>query len=177
MRWIGATIAALWVLVALVMVLVHASGPARSAPLCAPPDPGARPVVKLLPGELASLAALAWAENRSNGYCGMQAIAAVVVNRLRSNPKYFGATVTQVLNKPSAFSVFGKADPNRLKMAKLDETDGSYLAATLAAIAAVGGADPVGGADHFYSGSAPNWAPRMTVTARAHGHVFLRGGN
>jgi spore germination cell wall hydrolase CwlJ-like protein len=104
----------------------------------------------------------------------MVAVAAVVVNRIQTDPGYFGATVTQVLNKPFAFSVFGKRDRNRLKVARVDETDDLFVVALLAAIAAVGGADPVGGADHFYSGRAPNWASGMLVTARIGGHTFLR---
>lgn len=147
----------------------------HGAERCAAPDPAAKPVVKLASGELRALAALAWGEARGDGYCSMQAVAAVVVNRMRSNPKEFGATVTQVINRPYAFSVFGKRDPNRAKVAKVGEEDPVFLTAMLAAIAAVGGADPVGGADHFHtSRTLPAWAARMPVTARIGGHVYRR---
>ena len=141
---------------------------------CPAPDPASRPVVPLVRGELSMLARLAWAENRSNGYCGMQAISSVVVNRMRTNPSYFGGTIAQVLQKPNQFSVFGKSDPNRQKMMKVDESEDSYVSAMLAAISAVGGADPVAGATYFFSGKPPAWSHGMVVTARQHGHTFLR---
>lgn len=141
---------------------------------CPAPDPEAKPVVSLSRGELSMLARLAWAENRSHGYCGMLSISSVVINRMRTNPAYFGGTVTQVIQRPNQFSVFGRNDPNRSKMTKVDESDDAYVAALLAAIAAVGGADITGGALYFYSGGAPAWSHGMAVTLRGHGHTFLK---
>jgi spore germination cell wall hydrolase CwlJ-like protein len=80
-----------------------------------------------------------------------------------------------VVSKPFAFSVFGKTDPNRTKMARVDESDPVFISAVLAAISAVSGADPTSGATHFVSGGLkPGWAARMTVTARIGGHVYFR---
>jgi spore germination cell wall hydrolase CwlJ-like protein len=143
---------------------------------CAVPDPRAAPIVKLSSGEIRALAALAWAEARGEAdpYCSMQAVAAVVVNRLRTDPSYYGATVTQVIHRPYAFSAFGRADPNRAKMARIDESDGLYVTALLASIAALSGADPVAGATHFYAGRAPSWSRRMVVTVRIGAHTFAR---
>lgn len=141
---------------------------------CPAPDPAAGPVVALSRGELSMLARLAWAENRENGYCGMLSISSVVINRMRTNPQYFGATVTQVIQRPNQFSVFGKSDPNRQKMMKVDESDDSYVSAMLAAISAAAGAQPVGGATYFFSGRAPAWSHGMAVTAHQYGHTFLR---
>lgn len=143
---------------------------------CPPPDPRARPVVRLAAGEIRALAALAWAESRgaADPYCGMLAVSSVVVNRMRTNPKYFGATITQVLHRPHAFSPFGRADPNRTKMAKIDESDPIFISALLAAISAVSGIDPTHGSTHFYSGKAPRWAANMLVTRKISGHTFLR---
>lgn len=146
---------------------------AHAAP-CEHPDPAAKPVVRLAAGELHSLAALAWAENRSNGYCGMLAVASVVINRMQENPKTFGATITQVINKPYQFSVFGKTDKNRLKMSRVAEHDDLFVTAMLAAIAAVSGVENTGRALYFYSGRAPYWSHGMVVTSRQYGHVFLR---
>jgi spore germination cell wall hydrolase CwlJ-like protein len=174
----------LW-LVALVIVYVGFAvmiafwiAQASAAPKieCRPPDPRAAPVVKLSAGEIRALASLAWAEARGEAdpYCSMQAVAAVVVNRMQINPEYFGASVTQVINRPHAFSPFGKQDPQRRKMGKVDESDDLFVTSLLAAIAAVSGADPVAGATHFYSGRPPDWAARMLVTARIGGHTFMR---
>lgn len=170
----------LWIFAAVLIyigiaVVLACSPPAHAAVGCHPPDPEARPVIRLAAGELRTLARLAWGEGRSEGYCGMVAISAVVINRMQRNPKTFGATVTQVINKPYAFSSFGKTDPNRLKMAKIDESDEHYLRATLAALAAVAGQDPTGGGLYFHAvGSRPSWAARMVVSARIGQHVFMR---
>lgn len=142
---------------------------------CEKPDPASRPVVRLAAGELRQLAVVAWGEARSDGHCAMQAVAAVILNRLQANPKLYGATITQVVHKPFAFSVFGRRDPNRVKMGKADESDPSFISAMLAAIAAVGGSDPTGGATHFaVAGSRPAWATRMVLTARIGAHAFYR---
>lgn len=158
----------------LFIVVMAVAAKLQAAPLCPPPDPGARPVVRLAAGEISQLARLAWAENRSNGYCGMLAIASVVINRMQEDPKTFGATITQVINKPYQFSVFGKTDPNRRKMAKVAEDDDEFVSAMLAAIAAVSGVENSNGALYFYSGKTPYWAAGMVVTTKMHGHVFLR---
>jgi spore germination cell wall hydrolase CwlJ-like protein len=154
---------------------------AATATRCPPPDPNARPIVALSRGEVRDLAALAWAEARGepDAYCSMQAVAAVVVNRIRTNPRYFGATVTQVISRPYAFSPFGRDDPQNKRMRSVDERDSLYLSALLAALAALSGADPTrrgesDGATHFYSGAAPEWSHRLLVTARIGNHVFLR---
>ena len=142
---------------------------------CSPPDPESKPVVRLAAGELRQLAVVAWAEARGDGYCAMQAVAAVILNRVQANPKLYGATITQVIHKPFAFSVFGRRDPNRVKMAKADESDPSFISAMLAAIAALGGSDPTAGATHFaVAGSRPAWATRMVLTARIGAHLYYQ---
>lgn len=154
---------------------------AAQAPVCPPPDPRAVPVVSLARGEIRDLAALAWAEARGEPepYCAMQAVAAVVVNRMRRNPRYFGATITQVISKPRAFSPFGRDDPQNRRMRSVDERDGLYFSALLATLAALSGADPTrgaagDGATHFYSGRPPAWSHGLLVTARIGNHTFLR---
>jgi spore germination cell wall hydrolase CwlJ-like protein len=186
MRWdfVDWLWALLWLVCIYLFTLVLAAvigaffNPAHAEGRCAPPDPAARPVIRLASGELRALAALAWGEARGepDSYCSMVAVAAVVVNRVQSNPGYFGATVTQAINRPFAFSVFGKMDPNRKKMTKVDESDEQFIVALLAAIAAVSGTDPVQGADHFFSGRPPRWASGMVLTARIGQHTFMRSG-
>lgn len=147
---------------------------------CPAPDPEAKPVVSLSRGELSMLARLAWAEARGepNPYCSMLAVSAVAVNRMRTNPTYFGATITQVLTKPHAFSPFGRDDPQHRRMMSIDERDSHYHSALLAALAAVSGIDPTRdreghGATYFYSGGPPRWSHGMAVTLRSGRHTFL----
>lgn len=177
MRRAGLADTWLWFVLAAYVLLAGAIA-ARAEPAkgCAPPDPAARPVVRLNAGELRSLAALAWGEARGepNPYCSMLAVSAVVINRMQRNPKTFGATVTQVINKPYQFSVFGKTDPNLRKMARVNESDPSFIAAMLAAISAISGIDPSHGATHFAAGRAPGWAADMLVTARIGQHTFFQ---
>lgn len=172
--FVVAVLALAGAVVGLFAIAVLVAGKLQAAPLCPPPDPEAKPVVRLAAGEISQLARLAWAENRSNGYCGMLAITSVVINRMQEDPKTFGATITQVINKPYQFSVFGKTDPNRRKMAKVAEDDDEFVSAMLAAIAAISGVDNSHRALYFYSGSPPYWAAGMVVTTKMHGHVFLR---
>jgi spore germination cell wall hydrolase CwlJ-like protein len=158
-------------------MIVSASSEARGASAaCRAPDPANRPIVSLASGELRALAALAWAEARGerDPYCSMLAVSAVVVNRIRTNPRYFGASVTQVINRPHQFSPFGKRDPNRNKMGKVDESDRLFVTGLLAAIAAASGIDNTGGATHFYSGARPAWAHGMVLTMRLGGHTFMK---
>lgn len=142
---------------------------------CERPDPAAKPVVPLSRGELSMLARLAWAEARGepNPYCSMLGVAAVVINRMRTNPQYFGATITQVIHRPNQFSVFGKNDPNRRKMDKVDESNPVFTTALLAALSAASGIDPVHGSTYFYSGRTPRWSHGMAVKAKIAGHTFL----
>lgn len=179
--WLLAIIA-IWLLAVITLVHLLTIGvyatPKRT---CAAPDPQAVPIVRLSRGEIRDLAALAWAEARGedDAYCAMQAVAAVVINRMQTNPRYFGATITQVISRPNAFSPFGRDDPQNRRMLAVDERDGLYASALLAAIAAVSGADPTrgspgDGATHFFSGKAPDWTRHMVVTARIGHHTFLR---
>lgn len=173
--WVAAAVLIYTAIAVVLAVMLAQNRPANAAIGCRPPDPEAQPVIRLAAGELRTLARLAWGEGRSEGYCGMVAISAVVINRMQRNPKTFGATVTQVINKPYAFSSFGKSDPNRLKMAKIDESDEHYLRATLAALAAITGQDPTAGGLYFHAvGSRPGWAAGMVVSARIGQHIFMR---
>jgi spore germination cell wall hydrolase CwlJ-like protein len=171
--WFVAVFAAYILLATLIGVVIARAEPAKG---CAPPDPRARPIVKLSRGELRALAALAWAEARGepDAYCSMLAVSSVVINRMKINPQYFGATITQVINRPYAFSPFGKDDPNKTRMGKVDESDPLFVASLLAAISAVSGVDNTFGATHFHSGKPPRWAANMLVTRKISGHTFLK---
>lgn len=159
-------------------ILLARLTPAHAAVTCAAPPwpPVARPVVKLLPGDVRALSEVIFGEGRGDGWCGMIGIGTVVLNRIRTNPKYFGATITQVTQKPNAFSSFGKADPNLRLMKKADESDPAFFLAQLAALAVLAGApDPTGGAVYFHHRDMmPEWGPRTIETARIGSHIYRR---
>lgn len=152
-----------------------------SAASCKPPAlPAPVSVVKLQAGSVRQLAGVAWGEARGEPepFCSMVAVSWVIINRIIRDPATYGATVEQVITKPFQFSVFGRRDPNRAKIAQAAESDPHFLLALLAASAALTGAasDPTGGATHFYAAGlgAPAWALRMERRARIGAHVFLR---
>lgn len=176
LHWVFAALAVAWLVMGALGLWIMTK-PARAAEACPTvvwPKLGA-PIVKLQPGDLRALAGVGWGEARGEGFCAMLAVQAVVINRVRTAPKTFGATVSQVLGKPNQFSIFGKRDPNRAKVAGLDERDPLFLAATLAALAALSGVDPTSGAVYFHHRDmVPDWASRTVVSARIGSHVFRK---
>lgn len=180
MGWLAVVIAVAVSIVAAVIVLALSGSfsPARASPLCgAPPwPPAAKPIVVLEPGDIRALAEVIYGEARGEGWCGQIAVGSVVVNRLKKDPKRWGATVAQVVNKPNQFSSFGKTDPNLKRMKRADESEHAFFMANLAAIAVLSGAaDPTGGAVYFHHRNmTPNWAPGTTVTAIIGAHVYRK---
>lgn len=85
-------------------------------------------------------------EAANQGPQGMQAVAAVALNRSRSR----GQTPTEVVLAPNQFEPWGTAaSANRLMSIRPDAPE--YIAAAQAVDAALAGNDPTNGADHFYA--------------------------
>jgi N-acetylmuramoyl-L-alanine amidase len=76
--------------------------PAQNAGTAAP--------IAVNPADAHLLAATAWAEARSEGECGMRAVAHVIVNRLGAR---FGDDLETVIRAPKQFSAWNIGDPNR----------------------------------------------------------------
>lgn len=119
-------------------------------------------------------------EAANQGPQGMQAVAAVALNRSRSR----GQTPTEVVLAPNQFEPWGTAaSVNRLMSIRPDAPE--YRAAAQAVDAALAGNDPTNGADHFYAPRAQAALGRDKPsfdngTGRAIGdHLFfdLEGGN
>jgi len=72
-------------------------------------------------GDQLVLARTLWGEARGEGAVGMEAVARVIINRLREH--YRGcSTVTEVCLDPAQFSCWNEDDPNRAQMLRLDTT-------------------------------------------------------
>lgn len=181
--WLGVIAGLLAFMAVAVVIGLAFANAAQAAPAsCKPPAmPGASSVIKLQAGSVRQLAGVAWGEARGEPepFCSMLAVSWVIINRIRSDPGTYGATVEQVISKPFQFSVFGRSDPNRAKIAAAAESDPSYLLALLAAVSALTGAapDPTLGSTHFFNTGmdrAPAWARRMERRVKIGSHIFYR---
>ncbi|HRC26301.1 MAG TPA: cell wall hydrolase [Alphaproteobacteria bacterium] len=125
------------------------------------------------------LARTLWGEARGEGTAGMQAVAAVVLNRVAlaeaRGGMWWGVDVISVCLKPWQFSCWNRADPNYRSLSAVGLEDPYFRNAILIARAALAGRlrDPTGGATHYHAtGVRPDWAKGVTPTATIGRHVF-----
>ena len=115
-----------------------------------------------------------YGEARGEGERGMQAVANVIMNRVKA-ASWYGASVKDVCLKPYQFSCWNSNDPNRAII--LSATDAQLKTARKVAEQAINGTlkDITGGATHYYADSiaAPYWAASMTQTAKIGHHIFF----
>ncbi len=115
-------------------------------------------------------------EASGEGPAGMLAVAYVLVNRFA---KGHAATLAAVCLQPFQFSCWNTADPNRTRIAELNDTDPTLSEAEHAVESAVNGTepDPTHGAVNYYATSMrtpPTWASRMTFTVEIGKHRFYK---
>lgn len=130
--------------------------------------------------EVDVLARTLWGEARGEGTEGMEAVACVVLNRVRvaqnrGGKFWWGANIIQVCQKPYQFSCWNRSDPNFRKLQAVDENDLYFATALRIARRAVIGAlkDQTGGATHYHANSIlPYWAKREKPTATIGNHIF-----
>jgi spore germination cell wall hydrolase CwlJ-like protein len=129
--------------------------------------------------EIDTLARTLWGEARGEGSAGMQAVAAVVMNRVRiaqaRGGYWWGGSIIQVCQKPYQFSCWNKDDANFRKVLAADRGDRLFgLALEMARRAAEGALpDPTGGATHYHAaGCSPAWAKNRKPAAVIGRHIF-----
>ena len=128
------------------------------------------------------LARTVWGEGRGEGTYGMEAIAAVILNRVavaeRRGGYWWGADVISVCQKPYQFSCWNRSDPNYRKLqAVAEKTDIHFATALRIARRALAGTlpDPTGGATHYHTKSVkPEWSLHDTPSAIIGNHIFYR---
>ena len=126
--------------------------------------------------DLDVLARTLWGEARGEGREGIEAVAAVIVNRMAA--RRWGATAAAVCRARRQFSCWNRRDPNRPKLERVDERDPAFALCREVAAAALAGrlADPTGGATHYHvCGLRPWWARGLEPCARIGAHLFYRG--
>ena len=116
-----------------------------------------------------------WGEARGEGRGGMEAVAAVIANRVR-NPRWWGRDWISVCRRPFQFSCWNPDDPNADKIVAVTGADPTFVTATLVAEHVINGqlADPTGGADSYFAVGTPEpaWAATAAHTVTIGRHAF-----
>ncbi len=128
------------------------------------------------------LARTLYGEARGEGRRGLEAVAAVILNRVaRAAARggyWWGTTVAEVCQKPWQFSCWNRGDPNRRRIERVTDADPAFRLCLEVARAALAGAlaDPTGGACHYHAAAIrPGWARGRTPSARIGRHLFYAG--
>lgn len=136
------------------------------------------PPAALSDEEIQIVAKTLWGEARGEGKFGMEAVASVIVNRLRRKYRRCD-TAAEVCLDPQQFSCWNSGDPNRAKMKALNNNsiDAEYRLALQVAAQALGGGlpDPTHGALHYVARtlrSRPNWLLGKTPCLVMGNHEF-----
>ncbi len=144
-----------------------------TAPSGTPTDAGIDPATD-------SLARTIYGEARGETTQGKEAVAAVVMNRVRRAQEtggryWWGATVEEVCRRPWQFSCWNADDPNRKKLEAVTPANKAFQACLRIAGQAIAGKlkDPTGGATHYHAWTIrPTWAKAKTPSAEIGGHLF-----
>ncbi len=127
------------------------------------------------------LARTLWGEARSEGTQGMEAVAHVILNRVKiaeSKGKFWwGNNIIQVCQKPYQFSCWNRSDPNFKKLSSVDESDLYFASAVRVARRVVIGSsdDMTMGATHYHTKAImPYWAKGKKTCADIGAHLFYK---
>lgn len=128
------------------------------------------------------LARTLWGEARGEPVRGIEAVAAVVLNRVAvaraaGGDWWWGGSIVEVCRKPFQFACWLPGDPNREKLLAVGPGDPAFRMCLRIARRAVAGrlADPTGGATHYHARTvAPYWSHGLTPCAEIGNHVFYR---
>ncbi len=125
------------------------------------------------------LARTLYGEARGETVRGKEAVAAVILNRVRRSVErggyWWGDDIAGVCLKPWQFSCWNSDDPNRAKVETVSPQNRCFQTCIRIARRAAAGAlaDPTGGATHYHAASAnPPWARGKAPSAEIGGHLF-----
>lgn len=128
-----------------------------------------------------TLARTLWGEARGEGTGGMEAVACVILNRVKvaqaKGGYWWGKDIISVCQKPYQFSCWNRSDPNYKQLIAITEADIHYATAVRIARRAVVGTlkDVSGGADHYHAKSiTPDWAAGKRPTVIIGHHIFYK---
>ena len=122
-----------------------------------------------------------WWEARSEGIEGIEAVACVILNRVRIsklfNGYWWGNDIIQVCQKPYQFSCWLKSDPQFQRVISVNDKDPYFLTCKRVARRAVLGllSDKTRRATHYHADYVtPSWAKPSAETMRIGCHIFYK---
>ncbi len=125
------------------------------------------------------LAKTLYGEARSEGLSGIEAVANVVMNRVRHAQKaggfWWGRSIKEVCLKPFQFSCWNPKDPNYSILNKDLSNDSLFDVCCRVAVRAIKGLlqDNTKGATHYHTLNVnPSWASKLTPCAQIGQHLF-----
>ena len=127
------------------------------------------------------LARTLWGEARGEGTEGLQAVANVILNRVKiaeSRGKFWwGNTIIQVCQKPYQFSCWNRSDPSFKRLQEVDESNLYFATSIRIARRAVAGVleDITHGATHYHANYVkPYWAKGQEPVVTIGNHIFYK---
>lgn len=132
------------------------------------------------PFDLSIWARTVWGEARGEGKEGMRAVAHAINNRHKAGKWFSGQTMAETCLYPAQFSCWDTRDPNRRRMARVNDEDVQFKEACLIVQTIRDGTDPdpTNGATHYYSTQMvlpPEWTKAGQMTAQIGEHKFYSG--
>ncbi len=132
--------------------------------------------------EIDVLARTLWGEARGEGTLGLEAVAHVILNRVRvaeehGGKYWWGHNIITVCQKPYQFSCWNRSDPNFKRLQAVTDKDLYFATCLRIARRAVIGRleDHTCGATHYHADYvAPYWARGETPTITIGRHIFYR---
>lgn len=125
------------------------------------------------------LARTIWGEARGQSLAGMEAVANVVLNRVKiakaRGKFWWGNTIIEVCRKPYQFSCWNANDPNLPKLLAVDLRNIHFATALRIARRAVAGVldDNTKGATHYHAHYvSPRWAVGQKPSVVIGDHIF-----
>lgn len=123
-----------------------------------------------------------WGEARGEGVDGMQAVANVILNRVKIAQEkggyWWGDDVISICQKPFQFSCWNKSDVNFIRLQKVDQKDIHFTTALRISRRALhcGIIDNTHGATHYHSRfiDAPHWTKDVPPRAKIKNHIFYQ---
>ena len=115
-----------------------------------------------------------YGEARGEGISGMEAVANVIMNRVKK-PCWWGKTIRDVCLKPMQFSCWNITDPNRFKLSGDLSDDPVFDVCKRIAVRAIRGLlpDKTKGSTHYHALSVhPRWASALVPNIQIGHHLF-----
>ncbi|MBN8521745.1 MAG: cell wall hydrolase [Alphaproteobacteria bacterium] len=127
------------------------------------------------------LARTLWGEARGEPQAGIEAVASVILNRVRiaqaKGGYWWGTDIISVCQKPYQFSCWNKSDPSYSKLIAVTERNKHFVQCVMIARRALAEQirDITGGATHYHADYvSPYWITGQTPTLRVGRHIFYK---